>query len=102
MQKQIEVMITLYGQHSRWGIIDRKRQSPTLTASMGMGGGLIPMVTRKIKTKKKKVINPFKGISPWGWHWEQQVYDRKGIARTIKSGEGSGNTPKVIKRWKGK
>lgn len=55
-----------------------------------------------MEKQRRKVINPFKGISPWGWHWEQQVYDRKGIARTIKSGEGSGNTPKVIKRWKGK
>lgn len=47
----------------------------------------------------KEVINPFKNKSPWGWHWEQQVYDRKGIARTIKAGEGSGNNPKVVKKY---
>ena len=52
--------------------------------------------------ENKKVINPFKDKSPWGWHWEQQTYDRKGIVRVIKAGEGSGNTPKVIKKWKRK
>lgn len=49
---------------------------------------------------KKEILNPLKGISPWGWHWEQQVYCRKGITRTIKAGQGSGNYPKVIKTFK--
>ena len=43
-----------------------------------------------------KVINPLKGKSTNGWHFEQQVYDAEGVARAVKSGGGSGNIPKVI------
>lgn len=43
-----------------------------------------------------KVINPLKGESQYGWHFEQEVYDEKGIARAVKAGGGSGNIPKVI------
>jgi DNA (cytosine-5)-methyltransferase 1 len=42
------------------------------------------------------VVNPLKGISNYGWHFEQQIYDEKGIVRTIKASEGSGNMPKVL------
>lgn len=41
-------------------------------------------------------INPLKGKSPYGWHFEQNVYDPNGITRSIKAGGGSGNIPKVI------
>lgn len=41
-------------------------------------------------------INPLKGKSPYGWHFEQNVYDQNGIIRSIKAGGGSGNIPKVI------
>lgn len=53
MEKKIETIITLYGQHSRWGVVNRKKISPTLTASMGMGGGLIPMVIRNAEKNSK-------------------------------------------------
>lgn len=43
-----------------------------------------------------KVINPLKGKSDNGRHFEQQVYDAEGIARAVKAGEGSGNIPKVV------
>ena len=43
-----------------------------------------------------EVINPLKGKSPYGWHFEQQVYDANGITRTVKANGGSGNIPKVI------
>mgnify|MGYP003291652298 CR=1 FL=1 len=43
-----------------------------------------------------QVINPLKGQSNNGWHFEQQVYDAEGIARACKAGGGSGNIPKVI------
>lgn len=49
------------------------------------GGGLEP-----------KVINPLKGQTDNGWHYEQQVYADDGITRAMKAGEGSGNIPKVI------
>lgn len=43
-----------------------------------------------------KVFNPLKGKSPYGWHFEQEVYLPIGIARALKAGGGSGNIPKVI------
>ena len=52
----------LYGQNTRWGIYDKDGKSHTLTASMGMGGGFIPMIpiqpdkTAKIYTVKNKQI----------------------------------------------
>jgi len=46
--------------------------------------------------KLSEVINPCKGLSEYGWHFEQNVYDSEGIVRSIKSGEGSGNIPKTI------
>ena len=53
----------------------------------------------KIKCQNKykpDVINPLKGKTPYGWHFEQAVYDSNGIARAVKAGGGSGNIPKVI------
>ena len=46
--------------------------------------------------EEPQIINPLKGLSDNGWHFEQQVYDAEGIARAVKAGEGSGNIPKVI------
>lgn len=42
------------------------------------------------------VINPLKDKTPYGWHFEQNVYDSSGITRAVKAGGGSGNIPKVI------
>lgn len=43
-----------------------------------------------------EVINPLKGLSGMSWFFEQQVYDARGMARALKSCEGSGNVPKVV------
>lgn len=45
-----------------------------------------------------EIINPLKGKSNNGWHFEQQVYDAEGITRAVKAGGGSGNIPKVIEQ----
>lgn len=37
-----------YGQTTRWGIYSEEGKSPTLTASMGMGGGFVPMVPERL------------------------------------------------------
>ena len=62
--------------------------------------GIAPAVMENHGTvtaiREPKVINPLKGQSDNGWHFEQQVYDAEGIARAVKAGEGSGNIPKVI------
>lgn len=41
-------------------------------------------------------INPLKDKTPYGWHFEQNVYDPNGITRSVKAGGGSGNIPKII------
>jgi DNA (cytosine-5)-methyltransferase 1 len=42
------------------------------------------------------VINPLKGRTDYGWHFEQNVYSMDSITRAVKAGEGSGNIPKII------
>lgn len=42
------------------------------------------------------VINPLKDKTSYGWHFEQNVYDKNSCCRTLKASEGSGNKPKVI------
>lgn len=44
---------------------------------------------------EKQVVNPLKGKTNNGWHFEQQVYSEEGIARAVKAGGGSGNIPKL-------
>lgn len=47
----------LYGQTTRWGIYDKVGKSPTLTASMGMGGGFIPIIPIQTdKTDKTYIV----------------------------------------------
>lgn len=48
-----------------------------------------------------KVINPLKNRTPYGWHFEQNVYSPYGLIRSIKAGGGSGNIPKVIEEKNG-
>ena len=43
-----------------------------------------------------KVINPLKDKTNYGWHFEQNIYDKNGITRSLKASEGSGNKPKII------
>ncbi len=43
-----------------------------------------------------EIKNPLKGKTNYGWHFEQNVYDKNGISRSLKASEGSGNKPKVF------
>lgn len=61
----------LYGQATRWGIYDTEAKAPTLTASMGMGGGHVPMFAEptnenghcnKNPTSKKQIYEVRDGI----------------------------------------
>lgn len=42
------------------------------------------------------IINPLKGKTSYGWHFEQNIYSINSITRALKAGGGSGNIPKVI------
>lgn len=48
----------LYGQVTRWEIYDTNGKSPTLTASMGMGGGHIPMYPTPTEKQEISQTNP--------------------------------------------
>lgn len=47
------------------------------------------------------VKNPLKGKTKNGWHFEQNVFDVEGLARTLKAGGGSGNIPKIVQKPRG-
>lgn len=72
---QINRLGGLYGQATRWGIYDKDGKSPTLTASMGMGGGHIPMITTKTKETGHCEKNPTD---------KKQIYEVKNGFITIK------------------
>lgn len=63
----------------------QKGRSNTLTANPNQG-----------VIDQRKVINPLKDKTDKSWQFEQQVYDKHGITRTIKANGGSGNIPKVV------
>ena len=42
------------------------------------------------------IINPLKGKTSYGWHFEQNIYSINSITRALKAGGGSSNIPKVI------
>lgn len=72
-EPKIERIGGMYGQATRWGVYSDEGISPTITASMGLGGGHVPMVEEKQerlskqayetleenKCKDGDVINPF-------------------------------------------
>ena len=65
----------LYGQVTRWGIYDTDGKTPTLTASMGMGGGHVPMVSKETEETNITDKNPTD---------KKQVYEVKDGQITIK------------------
>lgn len=67
----------------------QKNRSNTLTANPNQG-----------VIDQRKVINPLKGKTDKSWQFEQQVYDKRGITRTVKANGGSGNIPKVVENEK--
>lgn len=49
---------SLYGQHSRWGVFAKDGKCPTITASMGMGGGHVSMVPTRTDEEGHCQKNP--------------------------------------------
>ena len=43
-KNKINRLYGLYNQATRWGVYDKEGLAPTITASMGMGGGHVPML----------------------------------------------------------
>lgn len=76
--------------HNASTIVDPEGVAPTVMENHGTVTAVI---------EEAKVINPLKGQTSNGWHFEQQVYDEDGITRAVKAGGGSGNIPKVIEPY---
>ena len=72
--------------------IDYDGICPCLTSTMGQGGGHVPMFFEE----EDMIINPLKGKTKYGWHFEQNVYDVNGETRSLKASQGSGNLLKII------
>jgi len=53
---------SLYDQHSRWGVYNSGGISPTLTASMGLGGGFVPMIVEDFYSNRE--IRTYRDYSP--------------------------------------
>jgi site-specific DNA-cytosine methylase len=108
---KIKQIGSLYGQHSRWAIYAKDGLSPTITASMGMGGGHVPMIEdddfevkaitmsgqfgkRKVSTSDKAyclAANPSSDMQPMVkiTKAEKQEEDiTSGTLRTHKDGNG--------------
>lgn len=70
---------------------------PTSKTRRGRVGEQVAQTLQAGEVNQGVVINPLKGKTEYGWHFEQAVYDSQGITRTVKANGGSGNIPKVIK-----
>lgn len=83
---------------------DRTVGSPTEQRlepnSQGICNTLTSVQKDNMVMEKVEVINPLKGLSDNGWHFEQNVYDSNGLVCSVKSASGSGNIPKVIEQYR--
>lgn len=41
-----------------------------------------------------QVMNPLKGLTKYGWHFEQNVYSMDSVTRAVKSGGAAETYPK--------
>ena len=108
---KIKQIGSLYGQHSRWAIYAKDGISPTITASMGMGGGHVPMIEddvieakgitmsgqfgkRKVSTSDKAyclAANPSSDMQPMVKITKEEIQEEditSGTLRTHKDGKG--------------
>lgn len=65
-KRGIKQLGNLYNQTTRWGIYDENGISPCITASMGMGGGHIPMIVDDSNIEKVVVHNTMPRSSKTG------------------------------------
>ncbi len=88
------------GLHSNsTGIIQIQSHSPRTNDPKKGGSG--PLISKEHcftldRSPHYAIENPLKGKTDYGWHFEQNVYSEDSNCRSLKSGEGSGNKPKII------
>ncbi|HAI27469.1 DNA (cytosine-5-)-methyltransferase [Lactococcus cremoris] len=125
LQPKIIVNVNPSGNGINGNVYDSERLAPTLTTNKGEGPKIaIPVLTPDRVEKRQNgrrfkedgdpmftltaqdrhgvaVQNPLKGKTKNGWHFEQNVFDVEGLARTLKAGGGSGNIPKIVQKPRG-
>lgn len=84
----------MYGQTTRWGIYDDNGLCPTMTASMGMGGGFVPMVKDENPTLKQVGKLDIAGNDSI-----KRVYDSDGLSPTLTTMEGGNRQPKITEMF---
>lgn len=82
--------------HQAGSVYSKEGISPALDCMQG--GYRQPMITISPNEMQNSIIdNPLKGLSIYGWHFEQNVYSEDSkCCRSVKAGGGSGNIPKII------
>ena len=95
LEPQLTQVAQLEGFESEGRIYDANGISRTI--KNGGGGG---SKTGWYMVEEEQIINPLKGQTEFGWHFEQNVFSDESICRTLKSSEGSGNKPKIIQGYR--
>lgn len=95
IEPQLTQIAQLDGFESEGRIYDANGISRTI--KNGGGGG---SKTGWYMVEEEQIINPLKGQTEFGWHFEQNVFSEESICRTLKSSEGSGNKPKIIQGYR--
>lgn len=95
LEPQLTQVAQLEGFESEGRIYDANGISRTI--KNGGGGG---SKTGWYMVEEEQIINPLKGQTEFGWHFEQNVFSEESICRTLKSSEGSGNKPKIIQGYR--
>lgn len=95
IEPELKQVAQLEGFESEGRIYDANGISRTI--KNGGGGG---SKTGWYMVEEEQIINPLKGQTEFGWHFEQNVFSEESICRTLKSSEGSGNKPKIIQGYR--
>lgn len=95
IEPQLTQVAQLEGFESAGRVYDANGISRTIKT--GGGGG---SKTGWYMVEEEQIINPLKGQTEFGWHFEQNVFSDESICRTLKSSEGSGNKPKIIQGYR--
>lgn len=83
----------MYGQATRWGVYNKEGICPTIVASMGEGGGHVPM----IEETKEPQINQVGELDTKGFECCRRVYGTNGLSPAV-TAMGGDHVHKIIEQ----
>ena len=112
---KIDRLYGLYNQATRWGVYDENGLAPTITASMGMGGGHVPMIEtpfefppkQELKLKLKDMLEnevdekfylsneTMLKLQKYGYEQSLRLNDIENTCETINTMTGGHRQPKI-------